>query len=187
MAACTTILADSSAGDDESIQREPSAHQGGPPLIRLVGHATDEAAAVHAFLLESARRYRLPAHSGAVLCLSKLAGEALARRLTDLGLPAVFQAGKDVDITAQKVKVLTLHSAKGLEFPFVTVVGLDAGRFPRVIEGYPAEELAAMEDEQRRLFFVGCSRAMRALLVCGAPDAPSPFLTPLQPPTWARD
>jgi hypothetical protein len=76
---------------------------------------------------------------------------------------------------------------EGLEFPFVAVVGLDAGRFPRVIAGYPDDELAAMEDEQRRLFFVGCSRAMRALLVCGARDTPSPFLESLQPPTWARD
>jgi superfamily I DNA/RNA helicase/mRNA-degrading endonuclease RelE of RelBE toxin-antitoxin system len=185
--ACATILAGSGAGDDESLNQEPSAHQGDPPRIRLVDDAADEAAAVHTFFVESARRYRLPAHSGAVLCMSKNAGEALARRLSELGLPAVFQSGKDIDITAQKVKVLTLHSAKGLEFPFVVVVGLEAGRFPRVIEGYPAEELAAMEDEQRRLFFVGCTRAMRALLVCGSRDTPSPFLTPLQSPIWARD
>ncbi|MBP1468009.1 AAA family ATPase [Candidatus Chloroploca sp. M-50] len=187
MTACGTILAGSGAGDNESLNQEPSAHQGDPPLIRLVDDAAVEAAAVHTFFVESARRYRLPAHSGAVLCMSKNTGEALARRLSELGLPAVFQSGKDVDITAQKIKVLTLHSAKGLEFPFVAVVGLDGGRFPRVIEDYPVEELAAMEDEQRRLFFVGCTRAMRSLLVCGSQETPSAFLDPLQPPTWARD
>ncbi|NTU82527.1 MAG: ATP-binding domain-containing protein, partial [Chloroflexales bacterium] len=91
-----------------------------------------------------------------------------------------------IDITARKVKVLTLHSAKGLEFPFVAVVGLDAGRLPRQSDGLPPEEEAAVQDEQRRLFYVGCSRAMRALLVCGSQEAPSPFLDGLRPPHWER-
>ncbi|NNJ12762.1 AAA family ATPase [Chloroflexales bacterium ZM16-3] len=185
--ACADILAGSAAGDAESLSQEPSAHQGDPPAITLVGDTAEEAAAILAFFRAAAQRYRLPAHSGAVLCQSKHAGENLARRLSDLGLPAVFQSGRQIDITAQQVKVITIHSAKGLEFPFVAVVGLDAGRFPRVIADYPDDELAAMEDEQRRLFYVGCSRAMRALLVCGSRDALSPFLEPLQPPTWARD
>ena len=186
-AACAAILADSAAGDAESLAQEPSAHQGDPPTIRLVDDLAEEAEAIRAFLTEAARRYRLPVHSGAVLCTSKLIGEHLAKRLSDLGLPAVFQSGKAIDITARQVKVITIHSAKGLEFPVVAVVGLDAGRLPRVSEGYPEEEHAAMADEQRRLFFVGCSRAMRALLVCGARDRPSPFLESLQPPTWAKD
>jgi len=157
------------------------------PVVMLVGNAAEEAETLCAFFRAAARRYRMPASSGAVLCQSKRAGENLATRLSDQGLPAVFQSGKQIDITAQQVKVITIHSAKGLEFPFVAVVGLDAGRFPRAVEGYPDEEIAAMEDEQRRLFFVGCSRAMRALLVCGARDTPSPFLESLQPLTWARD
>jgi superfamily I DNA/RNA helicase len=85
------------------------------------------------------------------------------------------------------VKVLTLHSAKGLEFPFVAIVGLDEGRLPRIDAGLPVEEASVQEDEQRRLFFVGCSRAMRALLVCGSRAAPSPFLETLQPPVWRRE
>lgn len=187
IAACADILAHSVAGDTESLSQEPSAHQGDPPAITLVSNAAEEAETLCAFFRAAARRYHVPASSGAVLCQSKRAGENLATRLSDQGLPAVFQSGKQIDITAQKVKVITIHSAKGLEFPFVAVVGLDAGRFPRAVEGYPDEEIAAMEDEQRRLFFVGCSRAMRALLVCGARDTPSPFLESLQPLTWARD
>jgi len=34
--------------------------------------------------------------------------------------------------------------------------------------------------QERRLFYVGCSRAMRSLLVCGSRSNPSPFLTRLQ-------
>jgi superfamily I DNA/RNA helicase len=184
-AACATILAGSAAGDSESLAQEPSAHQGNPPRIRLVDSPTDEALAIRDFFSAAAHQYHLPAHSGAVLCTSKATGESLARRLSELGLPSVFQTGREIDITVHKIKVLTLHSAKGLEFPFVAVVGLEAGRFPRTIEGLPMEEHAAVDDEQRRLFFVGCSRAMRALLVCGSREAPSSFLEPLQPPIWA--
>jgi superfamily I DNA/RNA helicase/mRNA-degrading endonuclease RelE of RelBE toxin-antitoxin system len=184
-AACATILAESSAGDAESIAQEYAIQQGDPPMVRLTHNPADEAATIRAFFQAAARQFHMPAHSGAVLCMSKAAGEQLARRLSDLGLPAVFQTGRDIDITAHNIKVLTIHSAKGLEFPFVAVIGLEAGRFPRITEGLPAEEQAAVDDEQRRLFFVGCSRAMRALLVCGPREAPSSFLTQLQPPIWA--
>ncbi|HMQ29468.1 MAG TPA: 3'-5' exonuclease [Chloroflexaceae bacterium] len=186
IAACSAILAGSEAGDAESIAQEPSAHQGDPPRIVLVEGPAAEAEAIHAFFSEAARRYRLPVHGGAVLCTSQSTGKAIAQKLSALGMPAVFQAGKAIDITARSVKVLTLHSAKGLEFPFVAVVGLDAGRLPRQIEDLPPEEEAALHDEQRRLFYVGCSRAMRALLVCGSAEAPSPFLDGLQPPLWDR-
>ncbi|ABU60095.1 3'-5' exonuclease [Roseiflexus castenholzii] len=187
LAACAGILAGSSAGEEESVRQIPSAHHGDPPLLRLVNNDSDESEAIRDFFLEAARRYRLPTHSGAVLCTSRRAGEDIALRLTRLGMPAAFQSSKDVDITTPKVKVLTLHSAKGLEFPFVAVVGLDEGRFPRISADLPVEEAQMQEDEQRRLFFVGCSRAMRALLVCGSQATPSPFLTPLQPPVWRRE
>jgi len=41
-------------------------------------------------------------------------------------------------------------------------------------------------DQQRRLFYVGCSRAMRALLVCGSLTSPSSFAEPLVAPFWQR-
>jgi superfamily I DNA/RNA helicase/mRNA-degrading endonuclease RelE of RelBE toxin-antitoxin system len=186
VAACAAVVAGTGACDAESLSQEPAAHQGEPPLICLTDNPADEAAAIRDFFIANARRYRLPAHSGAVLCASNLAGENMAARLEELGLPAVFQKGRDIDITTRRVNVLTIHSAKGLEFPMVAITGLDAGRFPRTGEGYPEEEQQAMENEQRRLFFVGCSRAMRALLVCGSSEAPSPFLDPLQPPAWHR-
>jgi superfamily I DNA/RNA helicase len=187
LAACASILAGSRVGEEESIQQIPSVHQGDPPRIRLVNSVADEAEAIRDFFLEAARRHRLPVHSGAALCTSNRACAELAERLTRMGMPAVFQSSKDVDITTPKVKVLTLHSAKGLEFPFVAVVGLDEGRLPRINEDLPVEEAPVQEDEQRRLFFVGCSRAMRALLVCGSRAAPSPFLETLQPPVWRRE
>lgn len=186
IAACASILAGNAVGDAESLAQEPSPHTGEPPLIQLVAHEADEAEAVRAFLSEAAHRYRLPIHTGAVLCGGQVTGKQLALRLTKLGISAVFQSGKAIDITARQVKVLTLHSAKGLEFPFVAIVGLDEGRLPRHDADLRPDEQAAARDEQRRLFYVGCSRAMRALLVCGSHAEPSTFLDPLTPPLWQR-
>lgn len=57
------------------------------------------------------------------------------------------------------VNLLTLHSAKGLEFDSVIIVGMDEGQFPR----YDASD--DMVKEQRRLFFVGVSRARRHVVL----------------------
>lgn len=60
---------------------------------------------------------------------------------------------------ADQVSLMTLHSAKGLEFPVVFLAGLDEGIFPHARALYDDEEL----EEERRLCYVGITRAMRRL------------------------
>ncbi len=67
----------------------------------------------------------------------------------------------DIDeknIASEQVKLMTLHSAKGLEFPVVFIVGLEQGLFPliRSNRGLVSDD----EEEERRLFYVGLTRAM---------------------------
>jgi superfamily I DNA/RNA helicase len=113
-------------------------------------------------------------------------GEDIAERLSNLGLKTQFFQGNQLDLNATCVKVLTLHSAKGLEFPFVAVIGLQEGRLPKLDPNLPEEESSAAIDEQRRLFYVGCSRAMRALTVIGSRSSPSILLESLTAPSWQR-
>ena len=68
------------------------------------------------------------------------------------------QSDNDPETKADQVSIMTLHSAKGLEFPFVFMVGMSEGVFPnnRAIE-------EGSEDEERRLCYVGITRAQQEL------------------------
>jgi superfamily I DNA/RNA helicase len=185
-AACAKILEGTAAGDTECLNQQSSPHTGDCPTLLLVDDPVQEVEAIYKLFTNAARQFRLPVHGGAVLCPSKQVGQAIAQQLIDRGLKAQFISSKQIDINAPYIKVLTLHSAKGLEFPFVAVVGLQRGQLPYVDTSIPLEEAPTVIDQQRRLFYVGCSRAMRALIVCGSTKFPSPFLDSLTEPYWQR-
>jgi DNA helicase-2/ATP-dependent DNA helicase PcrA len=60
--------------------------------------------------------------------------------------------------------MMTLHSAKGLEFPTVILAGLEEGLFPHSRSSEDQEEL----EEERRLCYVGMTRARHRLVLTGA-------------------
>lgn len=62
------------------------------------------------------------------------------------------------------VVMMTLHSAKGLEFPVVFIPGMENGMFP----GVAAFEETSRMEEERRLCYVGITRAMKKLYLTGA-------------------
>ena len=64
---------------------------------------------------------------------------------------------KDDDKDADKVSMMTIHAAKGLEFPYVYVVGMEENLFPSIMSISSRQEL----EEERRLFYVAITRAER--------------------------
>ena len=92
-----------------------------------------------------------------------------------------------LDPDADAVTMMTLHNAKGLEFPVVFITGLEDGLFPLA----RAYDDPAMLEEERRLFYVGITRAERTLYLTHArsrrrngetmPSIPSSFLSAIPP------
>jgi len=70
------------------------------------------------------------------------------------------------DLTEDKITLMTLHGAKGLEFPVVYLVGLNEGLFPSAQSMFTPEE----REEERRLFYVGITRAEKELYLTAGRD-----------------
>ena len=83
-----------------------------------------------------------------------------------LGEEGDIRRQNGVSYASGAVRLMTLHGAKGLEFPVVFLCGVNAGTLPME---------KGDEQEERRLFFVGVTRARDELILsCGG--TPSPFL-----------
>jgi DNA helicase-2/ATP-dependent DNA helicase PcrA len=80
--------------------------------------------------------------------------------LPDFLEEVALMSSADINSDGQKVTLMTLHAAKGLEFPVVFIVGMEEGILPhaRVYEAGP-DEL----EEERRLMYVGMTRAREEL------------------------
>jgi DNA helicase-2/ATP-dependent DNA helicase PcrA len=98
---------------------------------------------------------------------------------------AALFSNSDADAgTADKVRLMTIHTAKGLEFPYVFLCGMNEGIFPsrrtRTLEGM---------EEERRLAFVALTRARKGLYLSeaqgrnfdGSPRYPSRFVLDIDP------
>ena len=82
-------------------------------------------------------------------------------RLEDFLADAALLSSVDESAGDDVVSLMTLHAAKGLEFPVVFIVGMEDGLFPssRAMDG------DAELEEERRLAYVGMTRAMRDLFL----------------------
>ena len=117
----------------------------------------------------------------AVLCPSVRKCHEVADLLPSKWVPTVMQS-RNFNMKKPGIKVLTMHAAKGLQFPVVVVYGLDKDVLPsRYRSGMTKRN---HEQQQRRLLFVACSRAMKRLLVMGNQETPSPFIEELDFDHW---
>lgn len=94
--------------------------------------------------------------------------KTLVSFLTDLALIAdIDSMNDDEEDQSDAVTLMTMHSAKGLEFPVVFIVGMEEGVFPHSRAFMDNEEL----EEERRLAYVGITRAEEAAISVLCTDA----------------
>ena len=87
--------------------------------------------------------------------------DRLSRFLNDLALIADTDDG---DQESSEVTLMTLHAAKGLEFPVVFIIGMEENVFPLSLAAEDEDEL----EEERRLAYVGITRAEKVLFLTNA-------------------
>lgn len=114
----------------------------------------------------------------AVLCPSNALCEQCRRELDLAGLRTVYHKDSDFDLLEERVKILTIHSAKGLEFPVVFLVGLTSGLLPSTqgLRNAEPEEAQLFIEQQRTVCYVGMTRAAEALYLLTVKGAESRFI-----------
>jgi ATP-dependent DNA helicase UvrD/PcrA len=165
------------------------------PAVRALAQALDKEAddAALAVLLSAAAE-RLQAHKSfdpaaiaEALQLLKMLAETCGRNRSRFTEAVALATDADFcDPRADRVSLLTMHAAKGLEFPVVFVVGLEDGLMP-LRWGEPD---GAAEAEERRLLYVAMTRAKDRLFLSRAVERlwrgrrgtldPSPFLRDIE-------
>jgi len=98
--------------------------------------------------------------------LSELVGMAREYETVDDFLEQISLVSDTADVEDDEstVTLMTLHSAKGLEYPYVFIIGMEDGVFPHIRSLGEPHEL----EEERRLAYVGITRAMKKLHLTSA-------------------
>jgi len=176
----TLLAPDGSSTDRDTLDVE-TVYRGPFPILVRYTKQENLRLRLNSFLHTALRKERVAAGGAAVLCptIAILKG---IMKMIDRRFNAKEMPSGQVDLGHPGVKVLTMHAAKGLQFPVVAVVGLESGKFPwPVHEGFDENESYA---QQQCLFFVACSRAIRRLIVFSHRESPSPLVSRITDDLW---
>ncbi len=163
---CAQALLTAKAETDEEMQtvRPASAGRRGPlPVLLEATNARQEADLIVERIAAAMTDGTVPGDI-AILCRIKKHMDLIAQALTRNGIQCQSMNAPDFrsfDWTEASVKLITMHSAKGLEFPLVFVAGLDAMPF-----------MNEPMDEEVRLLYVGMTRATERLVLSAAGSSP---------------
>jgi len=136
-------------------------------------------------LVSAARGFTVEGEQDAAWVGEETGRQALAAFLSSL---ALLTSEDEAEVASSRVTLMTLHSAKGLEFPVVFLVGMEEGLFPHA----RALEDPGQLEEERRLCYVGMTRAQDRLFLTYAtsrrrfggppePTLPSRFIDEIGP------
>lgn len=181
--AAAELVADRDVADAEAVHQE-CRFQGVKPKIS--GHETDIAQVkwLSEQILAAARALRLSIGATAVLTAHNSTAEYAANLLNQAGIPARYMTSREVDVRSPEVKVITMHAAKGLEFPIVALPFLSDDLLPGPVKEQDESVAEEHYNSAKRLLYVACTRAMRHLILSYPRQSPSRFLRMLSHENW---
>ena len=181
--AATQFMKLSNEGDAESLALRSS--QSGPqPLLFSYNTEESQVQLIVTFIRQMSRHLKLKPSSAAILVPDPQIGIALAEAVSKCGLPCRYMSGTELDLQGNEIKLLTLASSKGLEFPIVCITSLGGNIFPRLTDDEDRGEAEELVKVARRELYVGMTRAMRGLMVLFPEDSPSLLIKELHEPYW---
>lgn len=191
--ACNIIISQSQQKDGfidrDSLLQTPCNIRGEKPKLILTDKIEVITQEISKFFQQSAQKYNIPIYEGAILSNDYQDNfqSFIIRALQEKGMSVELMNYENLDINKKCIKGLNMYAAKGLEFPFVAVVGLTAGILPKEVSSdLPHSEQEEIINQQRRLFYVACTRATRSLMVIGSQAKKSEFLASLDNSYWDR-
>ena len=163
------IPVDDLDGDVDDLRGYISRLSGPAPEVLWAKSASDEQAQVVG-LVKDRMSKGAPAEGLCVIAPRNETLDTYEAALTAAGVASVRVTGDGVPQDKGKVRLCTMHRAKGLEFLHVCVAGLGDDRFPRPIDAGLSDDPVAIAREQqvqRSLIFVAATRARETLTVSG--------------------
>jgi len=181
--AAAELVLDKDVGDTEVV-KQVCIYQGAKP--RLSAHDTEleQVKWLSEQIIAAARDLRLPVGAAAILTAHNSTAKYVAELLSQFGVPARYMVSREIDVRAPEVKVITMHAAKGLEFPIVAIPFLSDDLLPGQVSDQDGDVVREHHNAAKRLLYVACTRAMRHLIISYPRQSPSRFLQLLTQENW---
>lgn len=162
---------------EDWVDPEQAKRTGPWPVVLTAESEDSEIPAVCDHILDLAGGNEFRVGDFAVLCRTNAQCDRVLQYLSVHNVPALLRKlDSPFNILEEKVKVMTIHSAKGLEFPVVFVMGWHEGQLPMLHTTGDAETAAIELEAERMLAYVAMTRASEALYLVTSPKMPSRFL-----------
>ena len=165
----------------EYVDPEWTQRQGPSPVLVKAANAHAQFELVRERILDLVSDQVFRLSDFVVLCPTNQMCEQCQRELDHSGLRTVLHKDSDFDLLEERIKIMTIHSAKGLEFPVVFLVGLTMGVLPsnQGLQHSEPEEVQLYLEQQRMLCYVGMTRAAEALYLLTIKGSESRFVKEL--------
>ncbi len=166
---------------NEYVDPEGTQRQGPPPFLMKARTLFEQMVLVRERILDLVSDQVFRLSDFAVLCPTRQLCRQCQHELDSAGLRTVLHTDSDFDLLEERIKILTIYSAKGLEFPVVFLLGLTHGVLPSTqgLQNADAEEAQLNIEQERMRCYVGMTRAAEALYLLTVKGLESRFVKEL--------